>query len=115
MHVNSIDSKDAMKLRTVLHYLIFVFCMYIVKLKKRTQRKKKKKNKKKKKEEEEKKEEERKIRCALKNNCPLPAVTSFVVIIFVKMLDGEGGVFLSFFLRKDPIINNSSFRKRKMI
>ena len=71
--------------------------------------------KKKKKEEEEKKEEERKIRCALKNNCPLPAVTSFVVIIFVKMLDGEGGVFLSFFLRKDPIINNSSFRKRKMI
>jgi hypothetical protein len=109
MHVNSIDSKDAMKLRTVLHYLIFVFCMYIVKLKKRTQRKKRKKNKKK------KKEEERKIRCALKNNCPLPAVTSFVVIIFVKMLDGEGGVFLSFFLRKDPIINNSSFRKRKMI
>ena len=79
MHVNSIDSKDAMKLRTVLHYLIFVFCMYIVKLKKRTQRKKRKKNKKK------KKEEERKIRCALKNNCPLPAVTSFVVIIFVKM------------------------------
>ena len=112
MHVNSIDSKDAMKLRTVLHYLIFVFCMYIVKLKKRTQRKKrKKKNNKKKKKEEEK----RKIRCALKNNCPLPAVTSFVVIIFVKMLDGEGGVFLSFFLRKDPIINNSSFRKRKMI
>ena len=110
MHVNSIDSKDAMKLRTVLHYLIFVFCMYIVKLKKRTQRKKKRKKKKKK-----KKEEERKIRCALKNNCPLPAVTSFVVIIFVKMLDGEGGVFLSFFLRKDPIINNSSFRKRKMI
>ena len=50
MHVNSIDSKDAMKLRTVLHYLIFVFCMYIVKLKKRTQRKKRKKNKKKKKE-----------------------------------------------------------------
>ena len=110
MHVNSIDSKDAMKLRTVLHYLIFVFCMYIVKLKKRTQRKKKRKKNKKK-----KKEEERKIRCALKNNCPLPAVTSFVVIIFVKMLDGEGGVFLSFFLRKDPIINNSSFRKRKMI
>ena len=112
MHVNSIDSKDAMKLRTVLHYLIFVFCMYIVKLKKkRTQQRKKKRKKNKKK----KKEEERKIRCALKNNCPLPAVTSFVVIIFVKMLDGEGGVFLSFFLRKDPIINNSSFRKRKMI
>ena len=62
MHVNSIDSKDAMKLRTVLHYLIFVFCMYIVKLKKRTQRKKKrkkKKNKKKKKEEERKKRRRR--------------------------------------------------------